>query len=230
MKAKLRTGSHLILAIFGSTLLCCSDEISDPMEPMVVLHLHKFPNEATHATLLTTATAADGQIKKQWQDFHTSPFDVLGVRFPSGTRGPVTFSVKTYKDDYCFLSAGVVSAKLNNDAISDIDVNLQQKPVCDIPLTKLTVMLQGIDKNSNSVVFSSPPGIQCGIDESHQNCSAIFPSDSLVKLFDISKDGRKVWWSATKNLPRIFNPCSNRALDCLLDLSTDSDMRITALY
>lgn len=202
----------------GGFLLSCYDG-----EPVVELHLGTLPASVTHVRLSTTATDSQDNVHQQWDYFRNYPFSVLGVRFPFGTRGQVTFDLSTflYERDVCPSAAGHVSLNLDRDAIFEKKIELKAQPsACDslVPAT-LTVILR--NAGSDDFVTSQHFAINCYSDSVRGRCSMPVPLSWKIRLHAESRSHDFKCWSGDDGKCLLECDGPTDQTDCLLTIKRD---------
>lgn len=196
----------LLLLAMGS---CSSDSSGDnPGGPLVRLHLSPVDPATAKANLKVTVLNPAGQEQPFAMEFSSGPFDLLGVSFPIGTRGPTQYEVTLSNGDGCPLASGAASLTLDDDTVYELPVAMKPVPLCGDGVT-VTVQLANVVGGQGKVT-STPPGIDCSGGTS--GCSAVFNKGTQITLAATPSLGSFTGWSSTS--------CTGTA-PCLLTLSQD---------
>lgn len=214
------------LVRFGLAQLLLASCTGGSQGPLVLLHLRNLSAATAAVSLSTSATDPAGRNTQREEVFRAPPFDLLGVRFPSGTRGPVEFTASSYQDGNCLLDYGSAQGMLADDSVIERNLDLQPQQTCAIALATLSVMVIGVNNPSISVT-SVPPGIRCGTDPANRYCTTNFIAGTQVRLHATPLPNINSHWCQGEPFPCV-NPCAGNAQDCLLKLVGDT--QIVALY
>ena len=196
----------LLLLAMGS---CSSDNSgANPGGPLVRLHLSPIDPATARANLKVTVLNPAGQEQPFMMEFSSGPFDLLGVSFPVGTRGPTQYEVTLYNSESCPVAGGAASLTLDDDGVYELPVTMKPVPLCGDGVT-VTVQLANVVGGQGKVT-STPPGIDCSGGTS--GCSAVFKKGTQLTLMAVPSLGTFTGWSGTT--------CIGTA-PCVLTLSQD---------
>ena len=215
----LRAFSRLGMPLFALWLLLCSlascgssGELG--MEgPLVRLHLSPVDDAVMRVTLSIAAQDATGQDKQNLYMVSDSPFDLLGVSFPVGTRGTTTYQVSVYGASDCLLASGTATLNLDSDGVFDVTVMMTSSPLCGNG-AKLTVQVSAVNKGMGTVT-STLAGINCT--GAGAGCSVTVMKGTQITLSAQAAGGsRFAGWSG--------GGCSGTA-GCTIDLNQDTEVQ-----
>jgi hypothetical protein len=118
--AALAVATRLMLLLWAGAGLSCSGASGAAASgPLVLIHLSAVDPATQQAMIQVTATDAAMQVKPGAMTFAAAPFDLLGVTFPAGTRGPTTYQVSLYSDSGgCQVASGQAQLTLDRMAPS----------------------------------------------------------------------------------------------------------------
>lgn len=174
-------GGMRLLCLLIPALWACSGDSSggaDSAGPLVRLHLSPVDPAATSAVLNLTARDPAGQDRPFTMTFTSGPFDLLGVAFPPGTRGPTDYKVELLGDSACRVASGSSNLNLDGDGVFELPLALTAVPLCGNGAT-LVVQVANVLGGAGSVT-SAPSGISCQGGTS--GCTAAYMKGTQVTL------------------------------------------------
>lgn len=206
-----------LLGLLLLGVLSCSSDGSGASSggPLVRLHLSSVDSATTSADLKVTASDPGGQDRSFMMNFADSPFDLLGVSFPSGTRGLTQYEVTLYSTPSCPIASGVASLSLDDDQVYELAVTMKAVALCGNGAT-LTVQLANVLGGQGSVV-STPAGINCT--GGATGCSVFLPKGSKLSLMAMASNGSFAGWTGAT--------CSGTG-SC--DLTLTQDTQVQAVF
>lgn len=175
-----RGGMRMLCLLLTAVWSCSGDSSggADGAGPLVRLHLSPVDTTATSAALNITARDPAGQDRPFAMTFTSGPFDLLGVSFPPGTRGPTNYKAGLYGDSSCLVASGATSLNLDGDGVFELPLAMTAVPLCGNGAT-LTVQVANVLGGSGDVT-STPAGISCQGGAS--SCSAAYMKGTQVTL------------------------------------------------
>ena len=186
-------GVHL--GLFGLLALggfSCSPSGTAGVDGILVrLHPSIIDDTTARADLAATAKSPAGQDAAMSESFLARPFDVLGVAFPAGTRGPTNYQLGLFNDASCQLASGQASYTLESDGIFDVPLAMTAISMCGSG-AKVDVQVANLSGGMGSVT-SAPAGINC--QAGGTGCSASFSKGTQVTLTPIVSSGAFAGWS-----------------------------------
>ena len=185
--------AHLgLLGLLGLGGPSCSPSGTAGIDGILVrLHPSIITDTAARADLTATAKSPAGQDAAMAQSFTQRPFDVLGVTFPAGTRGPTSYQLGLFDDASCQLASGQASYTLDSDGVFEVPLAMTASSLCGSG-AKVDVQVANLSGGSGSV-SSAPAGINC--QGGGTGCSASFAKGTQVTLTATASTGAFAGWS-----------------------------------